>query len=220
MFMAKWCILVPAFLMIVAMLCPLVRADPIMPTRPLPQDANNNGITDSLDQEIADNIARGHGDDYVDVIVMLEYEPSTVELEAFTAAGGTVVAGPWKVTIYGFGGSIQYDKINTFAQNCQDLILVEKDGTCSISIPPPMFEPPMILPPIPSDFNFTNPPQILNSTYLLNGTSPFRPADRPVPEYSTTTLLFGMMGIALLVCCTTRIFKNKNTGHHAPSLWT
>jgi hypothetical protein len=57
---------------------------------------------------------------------MLEYEPSNLELGGFALAGGNVTAGPWKYAIYGFGGSIQYDKINSFGQNCPDLILIEK----------------------------------------------------------------------------------------------
>jgi|GEM_PF-3100129 hypothetical protein len=151
--MARWSSTVLVFLMIFVMLCPLIKASaeshspsfvkeedtfkPTMPTRPLPQDANNNGIADTLDQEIADKIASGEGDEYVSVTVMLEYEPSNLELGAFALAGGNVTAGPWKYAIYGFGGSIQYDKINSFAQNCIDLILIEKEA--EIIIEPPTY---------------------------------------------------------------------------------
>jgi hypothetical protein len=123
---AKWFFIVFALLMITAILCPLIRAGdnfkPTMPARPLRQDANNNGIADALDQEVADKIANGTGDDVVTVIVMLEYEASNVELGAFAATGGKVggkvTAGSWNMALYGFAGSIRYDKINTFAQNC------------------------------------------------------------------------------------------------------
>lgn len=204
MSMTRWLFVVFAFLMIVAMLCPLIRADPVMPTRPLPEDANNNGISDALDREIADNIANGHGDDYVRVIVMLEYEPSDVDLGAFAAAGGTVVAGPWKEAIYGFGGSIQYDKINTFAQNCQDLIFIEKDQVISIN-DPPIFT---IEPLFPLNI----------SSFPANETlSPIKPVDSTVPEYSAPTLLFIMIGVALSVCFATKTAKNKKAGHCAQS---
>ncbi|MGD0496346.1 MAG: hypothetical protein ABSB28_09985 [Candidatus Bathyarchaeia archaeon] len=127
--------------MVCVILCPLVaKGDdtftPTMPTRPLPQDVNNNGIADTLDQEIAEKIASGEGDEYVNVVVMLEHEPSSLDLGAFVSAGGKVTAGPWKYAIYGFGGSIQYDKIDSFAQNCSDLIFIEKDAVFGIGPPP------------------------------------------------------------------------------------
>ena len=145
--MVRWFFTVLVFLMMCVILCPLIKASaespspsfvkedtfkPTMPTRPLPQDANNNGIADTLDQEIADKIASGESDEYVSVTVMLEYEPSNLELGAFALAGGNVTAGPWKYAIYGFGGSIQYDKINSFAQNCPDLVFIEKEAVFSI----------------------------------------------------------------------------------------
>jgi hypothetical protein len=128
--MAKWFFNVSALLMAVVIVCSLARADdnskPYIPTRPLPQDADNNGIYDVLDQEIAYMIASGKGDDIVSVEVMLACEPSDLELEAFAGAGGNVTAGPWKDATYGFAGEIQYDKISTFAQNCQSLVFIEK----------------------------------------------------------------------------------------------
>lgn len=76
----------------------------------------------------------------------MEYEPSNLELGAFALAGGNVTTGPWKNAIYGFGGSIQYDRINIFAQNCSDLILVEKDTTIGIN---DQVSDPIYLPVIP-----------------------------------------------------------------------
>jgi len=185
--MARWFSNVLVFLIICAILCPLIKASaeshspsfvkeddtfkPTMPTRPLPQDANNNGIADTLDQEIADKTASGEGDEYVSVTVMLEYEPSNLELGAFASAGGNVTAGPWKYAIYGFGGSIQYDKINSFAQNCPDLIFIEKEAEISI-------EPPT-------------------------------PINIPIPEYSAQILLFVMMGIIFFIFSAKKIAENK-----------
>jgi len=177
--MARWFSTVFVFLMIAAILCPLIKASteshspslaeeddtfkPTMPTRPLPQDANNNGIADTLDQEIAEKIASGEGDECVNVIIMVEYEPSDLELGAFALAGGNVTAGPWKYAIYGFAGSIQYDKINSFAQNCPDLIFLEKDA-------------------------------VLYSAQTSNPTNV-----SAVPEYSAQILLFVMMGIIFII---------------------
>jgi hypothetical protein len=146
---ARWFSIFSAFLIMVALLCPLIRADtdfkPTMPVRPLPQDANNNGISDALDQEIADKIASGHGDDYVSVTVMLKNEPSDSDLALFVAAGGNVTAGPWKYAIYGFGGLIQYDEIDTFAFNCQDLVYMEKEGVASTDSIPEYTTPIVVL---------------------------------------------------------------------------
>jgi hypothetical protein len=191
--MARWFSTVFVFLMIAAILCPLIKASteshspslaeeddtfkPTMPTRPLPQDANNNGIADTLDQEIAEKIASGEGDECVNVIIMVEYEPSDLELGAFALAGGNVTAGPWKYAIYGFAGSIQYDKINSFAQNCPDLIFLEKDA-------------------------------VLYSAQTSNPTNV-----SAVPEYSAQILLFVMIGIIFFIFSAKKIAHDKKRGY-------
>jgi hypothetical protein len=191
--MAKWFFIVCAFLMIVAILCPLIRADdnfkPTMPTRPLRQDANNNGIADALDQEVADKTASGQGDDIVSVIVMLEYEPSNVELGAFAAAGGNVTAGPWNLALYGFGGSIQYDKISTFAQNCLDLIFIEKNaGRMHLATS-------------------------IDSETSIDPSSQMMPVCIAVPDYSAQILLFVMTGIVSIFFSVKKIAKNKKRSY-------
>lgn len=132
-------------------LCPLIRTSgasgsssfveedepfkPTMPTRPLPDDANNNGIADALDMEIAYKIAIGKGGEFVSVTVMLDSEPADNDLQAFTSAGGNVTDGPWTLALYGFGGTIPYDKIGIFVQNCPKTLYIEKEATFTIDPP-------------------------------------------------------------------------------------
>ncbi len=130
----RWLPLVFAFLAIITILCPLIRpsdgTSTFKPTVTKPSwvDKDNNSIADTLDQEIADKIASGRGDDYVSVVVMLGYEPTDNDLQAFASAGGNVTDGPWIYAIYGFGGTIPYDKISSFVQNCSNVLLIEGNG--------------------------------------------------------------------------------------------
>jgi hypothetical protein len=108
---------------------------PTMPTRPLPDDANNNSIADALDMEIAYKIAIGKGGESISVTVMLGSEPADNDLQAFTSAGGNVTHGPWTMATYGFGGTIRYDKIGIFVQNCPKTLYIEKEATFTIEPP-------------------------------------------------------------------------------------
>ena len=121
-------------------LCPLIRTSgasssssfveedepfkPTMPAHPLPCDANNNSIADSLDWEIAYKIAIGKGGEFVSVVVMLDSEPADNDLQAFTSAGGNVTGGLFTVVFCGFGGTIPYDKIGIFVQNCSKVLYI------------------------------------------------------------------------------------------------
>ena len=51
-------------------------------------DQDNNGIADTLDQEIADRTANGTAQDYVNVTVMLKAAPTTQDADDFVSSGG------------------------------------------------------------------------------------------------------------------------------------
>lgn len=141
---AQWFLVVLVLLPMFTVLCPLIRTSgassnssfveeddpfkPTMPTRPLPDDVNNNSIADALDMEIACKIAIGKGGESISVIVMLDSEPADEDLQAFTSAGGNVTDGPWKFALYGFGGMIPYDKIGIFVQNCPKTLYIGGNG--------------------------------------------------------------------------------------------
>jgi subtilisin family serine protease len=97
-------------------------------------DQDNNKIADTLDQEIADRIANGTADEYVDVVVTLCSEPTLDDADAFVSAGGYVTTSAWTHATYGFGGSIPYNRIAGFIQRCTNVLLVEKDAPCQGNI--------------------------------------------------------------------------------------
>lgn len=90
-------------------------------------DHDNNGIADSLDQEIARRLTDGTAQDYVNVTVMLKSIPTAYDADAFASVGGYVTTSPWTGAVYGFGGMIPYDKIANFASQCHDVLLIEKE---------------------------------------------------------------------------------------------
>jgi subtilisin family serine protease len=112
------------------------QTDSFTPTvwKPAVVDRNNNGIADSLDQEIADKTASGTAQDYVNVTVMLTNAPTTQDATAFVFSGGYLTTPPWTEAIYGFGGMIPYDAVALFSQQCSNMLLVEKEAVGKASI--------------------------------------------------------------------------------------
>jgi uncharacterized repeat protein (TIGR02543 family) len=104
--------------------------DSFTPTvwKPTWVDRDNNGIADSLDQEIADRIANGAAQDYVNVTVMLKAAPTTQDADDFVSCGGYLTTSPWTEATYGFGGMMTYDEIANFTRQCSDVLLVEKEA--------------------------------------------------------------------------------------------
>jgi len=102
--------------------------------KPLWVDQDNNGIDDSLDQEIADRVTNGTAGDPVNVIVALKSEPTAYDAHTFALCGGYVITSPWKYAIYGFGGQIPYNKIADFAQRDLNVLLVEKEAVAHATI--------------------------------------------------------------------------------------
>ena len=51
-------------------------------------DRDNNGIADSLDQEIADRSSNHAAQEYVNVTVMLKSEPTPYDADVFISSGG------------------------------------------------------------------------------------------------------------------------------------
>jgi subtilisin family serine protease len=97
-------------------------------------DQNNNGIADALDQEIANRIANGTAQDYVNVTIMLKTVPTTQDAADFVSSGGYLTTSPWTEATYGFGGMITYDSITKFAQQCQNVQLIEKEAIGKVSL--------------------------------------------------------------------------------------
>jgi hypothetical protein len=97
-------------------------------------DRDDNGIEDGFDQEIAGRIANGKGQDYVGVVVGLKSAPTDRDIGAFVSAGGKVTAGPWTLAIYGFGGTIPYNRVDSFARGCSDVFLIEKDAVLQMCL--------------------------------------------------------------------------------------
>ncbi len=112
------------------------QADSFTPTvwKPAGIDQNNNSITDSLDQEIADKTANGTAQDYVNVTVMLNNAPTTQDAAAFMFSGGYLTTPPWTEALYGFGGMIPYNSVALFTQQCPNVLLVEKEAVGKASI--------------------------------------------------------------------------------------
>jgi subtilisin family serine protease len=97
-------------------------------------DKNHDGVEDGLDQEIADRLGNGTAQEYVNVTVMLSAEPTVHDADVFLSSGGYLTTSPWTYAIYGFGGRIPYDDIEVFAEQCPDVLLVEKEAVCHGSI--------------------------------------------------------------------------------------
>ncbi len=106
------------------------QSDSFTPTvwKPAGIDRDNNGVADSLDREIADRTANGTAQDYVNVTVMLNTEPTVQDAADFVASGGYLTTPPWTEATYGFGGMIPYSAIAPFAQQCSNVLLVEKEA--------------------------------------------------------------------------------------------
>jgi uncharacterized repeat protein (TIGR02543 family) len=110
--------------------------DSFKPTvwKPAWVDQDNNGIADSLDQEIAERTANGTAQGYVNVTVMLKAPPTTQDADDFISYGGYLTTSPWTVATYGFGGMITYAEIANFAKRCPDVLLVEKEAVGEASV--------------------------------------------------------------------------------------
>ena len=112
------------------------QTDSFTPTvwKPAWIDQDNNGIADSLDQEIADKTANGTVQDYVNVTVMLSAAPTTQDAAAFVSSGGYLTTPPWTEATYGFGGMISYGAVALFTQQCSNVLLVEKEAIGKASL--------------------------------------------------------------------------------------
>ena len=97
-------------------------------------DRDNNGISDSLDLEIADRSTNHLAQEYANVTVMLKSEPTPYDADAFVSSGGYLTTSPWTQAIYGFGGLLPYNKIADFSRRCPNLLLIEKEAVCNASI--------------------------------------------------------------------------------------
>jgi subtilisin family serine protease len=97
-------------------------------------DQNNNGIADTLDQEITNRQLNNTAGNYANVIVELKTQPTTQDANEFTVSNGYLTTSPWLYAIYGFGGQIPYNKIANFAQNDPNVLLIEKDQVCHAQV--------------------------------------------------------------------------------------
>ena len=97
-------------------------------SKPTWVDTDNNGIADTLDQEISYRIANGTANDFVNVTVLLKVAPTVQDANDFVASGGYLTTSAWTEAVYGFGGITTYAGIATFAQKCPDVLLVEKEA--------------------------------------------------------------------------------------------
>jgi hypothetical protein len=97
-------------------------------------DQDSNGIEGSLNGEIAEKIAKGSAQDYVNVIVMLKAAPTTLETDNFAPSGGYLTTPLCTKALYGFGGTITYNGLVEFVQRCPDVLLVEKEASGEVSV--------------------------------------------------------------------------------------
>ena len=104
-------------------------------TMPASVDLDHNGVADSLDLEIASKkgLTSNLTQD-VNVTVMLKASPTASDLLSFVSSGGVLTTSPWTDAIFGFGGHIPYGQVLSFAKNCPDLLLVEKEAVCNASL--------------------------------------------------------------------------------------
>jgi uncharacterized repeat protein (TIGR02543 family) len=103
-------------------------------SKPAWVDTDNNGIADTLDQEITTRIANGTSDAYVNVTVLLKTAPTIQEADDFATCGGYLTTSAWTKAVYGFGGLTTYDGVLTFAAKCPNLLLIEKDAVGNATV--------------------------------------------------------------------------------------
>jgi subtilisin family serine protease len=99
-------------------------------------DKNHNRIDDSLDSEISGKVHMSTvvGEEYVNVTVLLKSEPSVEDAAVFSSSGGILTTGLWTEAVYGFGGQIPYSRIDDFAAQSSDVLLIEKDAVCNATV--------------------------------------------------------------------------------------
>ena len=90
-------------------------------------DQDNNGIADTLDEEIAQRLFNNTAGNYANVTVALKTQPTTEDANAFISSGGYLTTSPWLYAIYGFGGQIPYNRIVNFVRSDPNALLVEKE---------------------------------------------------------------------------------------------
>lgn len=112
------------------------RDDSFEPTVSKPSwvDTDNNGIADSLDQEIHEKTANGTSQDYVSVTILLRVAPTTQDANDFVSCGGYLTTSAWTEATYGFGGMTTYRGVVEFVEKCSDVLLVEKEAVGKASI--------------------------------------------------------------------------------------
>jgi subtilisin family serine protease len=102
---------------------------------PINVDQDHNRVVDSLDLEIKSRTGNTSSiTQDVNVTVMLKTTPTTSDLLSFVSSGGVLTTNLWNKAIFGFGGQIPYNGILSFAKNCPDLLLVEKETVCNASL--------------------------------------------------------------------------------------
>jgi len=106
------------------------------PTMQKPQslDQDDNCITDTLDEEIAQRTINGTKGEYRDVIVMLRNPPTQRDAEVFTRFNGYLTTDPWTQALYGFGGYIPYRQILDYVKANPNVLLIEKQQACNAHV--------------------------------------------------------------------------------------
>jgi subtilisin family serine protease len=101
-------------------------------------DENQNKIADSLEnlsliasQPTTYNKTslESYDSPPVYVTVMLKAKPTLTDINTFTLSGGILTTDLWDSCIYGFGGLIPRNKINSFSTSCPNLLLIEQEAT-------------------------------------------------------------------------------------------
>jgi len=69
-----------------------------------------------------------------DVIVALRAKPTTQDAAIFTQHGGYLLTQLLTQAIYGFGGTIRFSQIASFAKSNPNVLLIEKDQICHAQI--------------------------------------------------------------------------------------
>jgi hypothetical protein len=103
-------------------------------SKPTWVDTDNNGIADTLDQEISERITNGTANSFVSVTVLLKVASTVQDADDFVTSGGYLTTSAWTEAVYGFGGMTTYAGIATFAQKCPDVLLVEKEAVGKAAI--------------------------------------------------------------------------------------
>jgi subtilisin family serine protease len=102
--------------------------------KPTWADRDNNGIADTLDQEISAKQLQNNAQDYANVTVALKNPPTIEDANAFVSSGGYLTTSAWKDALYGFGGTIPYNQILNFAKSNPNVLLIEKEQICKALI--------------------------------------------------------------------------------------